>query len=152
KEVPTNAIDIAGRTSGLNAVAAPALNNLGPGLTFTPREIRVAVGIEERMLERTFDRLPLGVRKTDDGLSTPVVKVSPKTVRVVVRWSASLANSPTSGDISALVEVDMKQLEADGGGKLERPVIVAPPPGVAVVSIEPVMATVTISPPPQAPY
>jgi hypothetical protein len=152
KEVPTNALDISNRTSGLNAVATPALNSLGPGLTFTPREIRVVVGIEERMLERTFDKLPLSVHKTDDGLLTPVVKVSPKTVRVVVRWPASSTNSPTSGDISARVEVDMKQLEVNGDAKLELPVIVAPPPGVAVVSIEPVMDAVTVSPPPPAPY
>ncbi len=106
-----------------------------------PRRVTVQVDISERVLQRTFEQVP--VRAMTDPGATVALQVRPTMVRVVLRGPEAMLPGVRMEQV--MVYVDGSGLESEG--RYELPLQTRVPDGLAVESIHPQSALVTVSVP-----
>ncbi|MGL4208867.1 MAG: CdaR family protein [Candidatus Adiutrix sp.] len=142
----TAPIDISGRTQAFNTTAILSMPSLGPRFIFTPGEARVYINIEERRVSRTFENVPITINSADPTALVSAFKITPQTVKVAIDWPISSPANPLAADIQAHVNIRPRGTTSDSAQIIEVPIIVSSPPSTTVISISPVMATVTVPP------
>ncbi len=134
--IATVPIDVEGISRDANLVTLPALVDLDPALVVTPDELRVYVNLEERLAEKTFTDLPILMDGARAGFAPATLVMEPNKAAVTVSWAVSARLGLEAEALDVMVRVDTARL-VEAGGQMELPVLVTPPVGVKVISIDP---------------
>lgn len=138
--VRTSPIDLQGRMQSFR-VRAPVVPPPGvPSARLEPDRVTVEVVMVEHAAQRTFDAVPiLALLPPGRGCR---VEVQPPTVRVTLQGPAGLLERMDAGDLRAFVEPAL----SPAGRTIETRILVLPPAGVRVVSLDPPSAQVGVKP------
>lgn len=144
-ELSTNPIPLEGLTRDTNLTVTPALSpESDPGLSITPREIKVSITLEERTLEDTFAGLPVEIDFKNGGGRADNLILEPSQAEITLSWPPARVRAVTAEDVRVWVFVDLERLRAEKS--LSLPVVVVAPNGTNIKAINPVNVSVSLPP------
>lgn len=134
--ISTTPINIEGLSANATIVVFPSPADLDPSLTVSADEITAQFKVEERTIAETFRRIPIEFDLKNDSVARENIDISPAVAGISVSWPASRSLPVNADDIKAIIYIDGDKLKS--AGRLEVPVVVAPPAGVTITAINPV--------------
>ncbi|MCL2029463.1 MAG: CdaR family protein [Deltaproteobacteria bacterium] len=138
----TTPLDVDGLTQDAVFTVGAALPAEGGVFMVEAMEIQATVKVSEILTQAVFSDIPVQIEARKGEPASFIAQ--PARVSVTVSWASSRKQPIKAGDIRAQVSVDVEQLKTEG--HITLPVVVVPPAGATVMTINPVTVSVSYVP------